>query len=146
MQTLTMPIRRFYMDRSGVNPNQAAGVFPTTNSPTTYPAPAPLGRYAMMGESNGGFQSADLLLSDVVSFDVRVLLKGTLDFVDLFDPSVQAFSNNNPAFVGNGPRVFDTWSNADGPAQRRQLRQLGDAATRPLASHPVYTGGQRQSD
>ena len=29
----------------------------------------------MMGESNGGFQLADLLLSDVVSFDVRVLLE-----------------------------------------------------------------------
>ncbi len=101
LQDLTMPVRRFSMDRT--NPAGVYGGY----------LPSP-GQYATMGQSNGGFQSADLVLSDVVSFDVRVLLKGGADFVDLFDQSVQAYSNNNPAFSAtgapNGPRVFDTWS------------------------------------
>ena len=44
---------------------------------------------------------------------MRILLSGDTEFRDLFDPVVQAFNNGtpNPAFSGNGPRVFDTWSN-----------------------------------
>jgi type II secretory pathway pseudopilin PulG len=105
MQDLSSPIRRFWMQRSA------------PPSPQLFPQGAlyPPG-YATMGSANAGFSSADLLMTDVLSFDVRVLLAPpAFDFVDLFDPSVQAFSNNNPAFTPplapNGPRVFDTWSN-----------------------------------
>jgi prepilin-type N-terminal cleavage/methylation domain-containing protein len=74
-------------------------------------------------------QGSDVLLTDVLSFDVRILLYGGGDFVSLYEPSVQAFAPNdftaadttvnraNPAYVGNGlrdelsnPRVFDTWT------------------------------------
>jgi prepilin-type N-terminal cleavage/methylation domain-containing protein len=64
--------------------------------------------------ANLNLQGSDVLLTDVISFDVRVLLPGGAGFVDLYDPSVQAFApagRQNPAYTGaNGPRVFDTWS------------------------------------
>jgi hypothetical protein len=57
---------------------------------------------------NPVLQGADVLLSDVVSFEVKVLLPGANEFIDLFDPRVPT---NNPIFRGNNsPRVFDTWS------------------------------------
>ena len=95
-----MPIRRFSMDRG--NP---AGVFGSYLSPA--------GQYANMNESTAGaLASADLLLSDVVSFDVRVLNAGGTDFVDLCHPSLAPYFSGNPAFnQQNGPIVFDTWSN-----------------------------------
>ena len=117
---LTMPVKRFWMNRGNL-----AGVY--------QPAPPPPGaantlRYATMGECNAGYQAADLLMPDVVSMDVRVLIAGNADFVDLFDPSVQAYSlypngagTGNPAFYNavnrpNNPAVFDTWSSAADPA------------------------------
>jgi prepilin-type N-terminal cleavage/methylation domain-containing protein len=74
----------------------AAGIFPPPGP--TYPSLNP----------------DDVLLTDVLSFDVRILLHGATEFVDLYHPSVQAFVNGagNPAYTAaNGPRVFDTWSN-----------------------------------
>jgi hypothetical protein len=55
--------------------------------------------------------NADLLLPDVISFEVTVLLENGSGFVDLYDPTVAAFNYGNPQFTRpNGPRVFDTWS------------------------------------
>ena len=89
---LTMPVRRFWMSGPAGAAYQAGG------------------RYATMGESNPNYVAADLLMPDVISMDVRVLVLGNSDFLDLFDPGVQQYAGGNPAFTGNGPRVFDTWS------------------------------------
>ena len=104
---LTMPVKRFWMNRGNL-----AGVY--------QPAPPPPGaantlRYATMGECNAGYQAADLLMPDVVSMDVRVLIAGDSDFRDLFDQQVQQYGNGNPSFPAGGPRVFDTWSSAADP-------------------------------
>jgi prepilin-type N-terminal cleavage/methylation domain-containing protein len=143
MQDLTQPVKRFWMQRGAVLQGAYQPVPVPVNPappPPSLPYPAPqtgfdptdLIRYENMGESNNGFQNADLLLSDVVSFDVRVLVQGGSlvpggpvqtgsDFEDLFqltntnrtDPMQPAnqwyFPPNNPGF-GND-RVFDTWSN-----------------------------------
>jgi prepilin-type N-terminal cleavage/methylation domain-containing protein len=73
---LTMPVRRL-----GMNPGNLAGLF----------TPAYGGRYPTMAQenvnfvlANGGpldanYQAADLLVTDVVSFDVRVLLYEPID-------------------------------------------------------------------
>ncbi len=102
---LTMPSRRF--GTSTASPQLNLAGFPAAldqllKRPT----------YPIMAEQN-----ADLLLTDVLSFDVRVLLVGGTDFVDLFDNSVQIFNNNtspNPFYYSaktpNLPAVFDTWS------------------------------------
>ena len=75
------------------------------------------GRYATMGESNPNYRAADLLMTDVVSFDVRVLVGGDNDFHDLFDPQVQQYSGGNSRVhpPPTAPRVFDTWSNQTDP-------------------------------
>jgi prepilin-type N-terminal cleavage/methylation domain-containing protein len=55
--------------------------------------------------------ASDLLLPNVVSFEVRVMLAGGSTFVDLYDPTVTSYANSNPAFsTTNGPMVYDTWS------------------------------------
>ena len=68
-----------------------------------------------MGQVNGSYQAADLLLTDVVSFDVRVLVPAVSnDFVDLCSPSLAPYFSGNPAFnQSTGPMVFDTWTNQD---------------------------------
>jgi prepilin-type N-terminal cleavage/methylation domain-containing protein len=63
----------------------------------------------------------DIVLDNVLSFDVKVLLvtnptttppTTASTFVDLYDPSVQAYATlNNPAWSKpGGPRIFDTWA------------------------------------
>lgn len=108
-QDLTMPARRFAM-----NPTSPAGipVAGTAASPT-YPylgeALTPqLGSYAQDNPSQVG---ADVLLTDVISFEVTVLTNGASAFAYL-----QSFGNsNNSVFYDatsrpTAPAVFDTWS------------------------------------
>jgi prepilin-type N-terminal cleavage/methylation domain-containing protein len=108
---LTVPARRFGSDANGL---------PSVTVPgygLSYP---------ILSEqsADANLHGADLILADVVSFDVRVLLavnpgvyEGPADprnpFLDLYDPSVDGYDNGNPVlFATNGPRVFDTWSSA----------------------------------
>jgi hypothetical protein len=107
---LTMPARRF--GTSTLSPQQNLAGYPVFTDPLIRRP-----TYRTMAEQNANAQAADLLLTDVLSFDVRVLLAGGTDFVDLFDPSVQAFNNNtgpNPFYYNTKaatlPAVFDTWS------------------------------------
>lgn len=98
---VTVPQRRFGMDYKGqpVNPSNQQ-VYPTLAEQT----------------NDTNMQAADVLVTDVVSFDVRILLPGAFTdpnlkapyglpecdpFVDLFHPSVQVYNNpaNNP--LGN---------------------------------------------
>lgn len=52
---------------------------------------------------------SDLLLANVVSFEVRLLLAGGADFVDLYDSSITGFLHNTN-FSATGAMAFDTWS------------------------------------
>jgi hypothetical protein len=70
--------------------------------------------------SSNVLSGSDLLLTDVISMDVRVLLAGNTDFVSLDDGSVQAYASMNPNFNANATAyssssttnkyLFDTWS------------------------------------
>jgi len=108
MQDLSMPVKRFQC-------NGAAGL-------------PPAGGYQPIQPPN---TAADLLMTDVLSFDVRVLVSGGSDFEDLFQlydnngtniPSRKNpktglpwyFPFNNNAF--GGALVFDTWTNQIYPA------------------------------
>jgi hypothetical protein len=117
---LTMPPRRFGMLPVANNLSYAAGLF---NAGNTYLTMAQENVNNNKGAVNTAYSAADLLLTDVLSFDVRVLVDSdpAYDFRDLFDLTTDPgaalnklwFPVNNPAFAGNnGPRVFDTWTNA----------------------------------
>lgn len=124
---LTMPARR--MGPWFASPGNAAGAQPMCGPATAGTS------YPRLGDENpaapgvqGGLAGNDVLLTNVLSFEVRVLLDQRQwyayytavgapaplhDFVPLSHPAVQSFSRSNPAFsVNNGPRVFDTWSQA----------------------------------
>ncbi len=99
LQDLAAPVRRFWMQRTAVQPEGAFNALPGN-------------RYATMGEVNSNFTAADLLMTDVLSFDVRIRITGGSEFVDLFDPSITPFLNGNPGFNQvTGPMAFDTWTN-----------------------------------
>jgi type II secretory pathway pseudopilin PulG len=108
---LTAPARRFGMTPEGLPAAAVPGY----------------GRcYPTLAEQTGDadLRGSDVALTDVVSFDVRLLLAsgpggyaGPADsinpFVDLYDPSLASFDNGNPVLFGPaGPRAFDTWSAA----------------------------------
>jgi hypothetical protein len=99
---LSIPQRRLGMDQAqngGVIPAAMSGAYPRVEDD--------------MAANPGGpdIASSDLLLSDVISFEVTVLLENGTQFVDLFHSSLSPFSNGNPQFsAAGGPRVFDTWS------------------------------------
>jgi type II secretory pathway pseudopilin PulG len=90
---LTVPQRRF-----GMNPNQNAGV-PLGATGAGFAPNAP---YAPRSDG------ADLVLSDVLSFSVRVMVSSA-------DPNtpwhlLSDFPNNNSILSGAGASVFDTWT------------------------------------
>jgi prepilin-type N-terminal cleavage/methylation domain-containing protein len=115
---VTVPQRRFGMNMRQIA-NNVFHVYP--ESPT--PAPAGTeGIYPVLAEqtTDTSVKNADVLLTDVVSFDVRVLLQTNANtqtantdpsvpppfqlndydpFVDLFHPSVQVFNNGNPLYL-----------------------------------------------
>ncbi len=109
---LTEPARRFGMTGTARNvTNNAAGTLSFTDPLTgalTYPT-------LKDDTTNTALWGADLLLTNVLSFDVRLLAAGQPDFLDMFQLG-QLYLNggnpNNPTFNpnGGGPMVFDTWS------------------------------------
>lgn len=125
---ITVPVRRFGM--------QALTMPPTSDQPNYAGLlSSASGTYAYtryQDEGIAGMTGADLLLVDVISFDIKVLSStvptggaAPTEFLDLFrltdasaSPSyyTTALTNNNlnSAFTGaTVPRVFDTWTNAD---------------------------------
>jgi prepilin-type N-terminal cleavage/methylation domain-containing protein len=130
---LTVPQRRFGMD-----PNLDGGVFLLGPSPN-------YANYPILGQNDPklplsqDLASADLIMTDVLSFSVRVLLNGQNRFVDLTDDVVQAYSNNNPLFYDKNnrpklPAVFDTWTdlNDDPAANYVSWAAPGNAKSIPL--------------
>jgi len=111
---VTMPARRM-----GGTPGGASDV-PGSTAPYAYPT--------LANEPGGLLAGNDVLMTNVLSFDVRVLLDRNqwytyyadvgqaapaYDFVTLDHPAIQWFSQGNPTFsAAGGPRVFDTWSQA----------------------------------
>jgi prepilin-type N-terminal cleavage/methylation domain-containing protein len=142
MADLTVPPRRYGMQLPTTYPvpataPQLAGI-PTNQdanaiiSPGTYTypilaedAPSPTFQDPAPGSQAlpNSFPGGDALLTDVLSFDVRLLVQGGQQFEDLFQLTNPGragghFTNNNPQFnATTGPLVFDTWSgtpSADG--------------------------------
>jgi type II secretory pathway pseudopilin PulG len=77
-------------------------------------------------QGNLNLQGADMLLTDVISFEVKPLVADAGDFVDLNDARLDSLRYNPTFFIPlpprtiaitpknpnpNGPAVFDTWSN-----------------------------------
>jgi hypothetical protein len=124
---LTVPDRRFAMN-SNLYPNTTiAGLG------QSYPT------LAEQYTTSNIRKAQDLLLSDVISFDVRMLFAGGSDFVDLFDSGVATYSGSNPNFVftpagsATGPLVFDTWSSlTDNSYDYSTWSTTGTAKTIPL--------------
>lgn len=135
---LTQPPRRFGMNPANPPLSNAAGVFP---SPPV--APTPANTYPIYADQTTAprFQGADLLLTDVVSFDVRVLVAGGSDFVDICTLG-QSFNNMNPAFDPvNGPMVFDSWSGTrDDVWDYTNWQTAGAATSIPMWNATTQTG------
>jgi prepilin-type N-terminal cleavage/methylation domain-containing protein len=136
---VTVPQRRFGMDVNGY-PSVLVNV-PALGANVKYLS------YPTLAEQTNDINmwSADVLLTDVLSFDVRVLLPTAnsdpnvaqsnnglpIDsdpFVDLYHPSIQAFNHGNQLYPApvpqqpgkgyvppTGPEVFDTWSSVRDP-------------------------------
>ncbi len=87
---LTIPQRRF-----GMHPRRDGGI------PT-----APAATYPILAETYPAVGGSDVVLTDVLSFDIRVRVRGGAEFTDLsaFGPG------DNPVFAGGPARVFDSWS------------------------------------
>jgi Tfp pilus assembly protein PilW len=109
---LTIPERRF-----GTSPTAGTGGTPIltgVSPPTSYPSFAD---QLVSGPSQIG---DDLLLTDVVSFEIKVLPQTTsgtgaptmigTDFVSLYDQSVPGPNNTTLFSKATGPMAFDTWS------------------------------------
>jgi hypothetical protein len=90
--TITVPQHRFGMDA-----NQPGGL-PLINKATPQKA-----TYPILAEENPPLAGSDVLLSDVISFQVQVFVSGGTDFGDL----PLGF---NSFFNTNGVRLFDTWT------------------------------------
>jgi hypothetical protein len=127
---LEVSCNRSFSDPETLHFNGPADLTAPPNRFGTRPDGLPAVAVAGLGQSypvlaeqaaESDLRGADLALTDVISFDVRLLLAadgaygGPSDprnpFVDLFDPSLGVFDNGNPVlFRPAGPRVLDTWS------------------------------------
>jgi hypothetical protein len=88
--------------------------------------------------SPNGYIASDVVVADVISFDVRVLASGTKDFADL--ASVPANSIVNPAFnnvyingIAQKVYVYDTWSSTKDASYDYSNWNLAYPATGPIA-------------
>src|SRR5207249_4993241 len=115
--------------------NQAAGAvgdggIPLNATPPYYPIIADKDSGTNGGDSAKA--GSDILLTDVLSFQVMVLLPGGTKFVDLFDASMPA-AQNSKFNTATQPRVFDTWSDkSDGTYDYSGWQTAGTATSLPL--------------
>jgi type II secretory pathway pseudopilin PulG len=133
---LTVPERRFGMNSTG----GSQGGVPPQPTDGSYPI------------SPNGNVSADVVLSDVISFDVRILVFGNREFFDLMTLPGAVFTNStfNTGITITDPitgtpsaspvpiKVFDTWSNVkDGTYDYSGWNNTGtpSATTIPLRTY-----------
>jgi prepilin-type N-terminal cleavage/methylation domain-containing protein len=127
---LTVPLRRFGMQTAPVarlRPQQYAGLPWVIGTANTYPIsgeqlPSP-------ALDNAALEGSDLLLTDVISFDVRILIPESRDRANaspapapFIDPFTDLFDSQSPPAASLGTilisansglapfRVFDTWT------------------------------------
>jgi prepilin-type N-terminal cleavage/methylation domain-containing protein len=144
---LTQPCRRFAM-----NPNvnggavattqQYAGIFNGTGY-TTFAQEIPSTSTTVTPQQYWG---ADVLLTDVISFDVRLLpANGPVPpasndfFLDVYDLAKNfgaAGASSNPYYTAAGPMVFDTWSST----QDNLNDYSGWATAANYNSMPIWNG------
>lgn len=108
---VTIPERRLGKGSGGFSGNGAQSIYPT------------------LADEDPAQAGNDVVLTNVLSFEVKVLLDRRQwfayynqllntgapmpDFVPVSHPAIQAFAKKNPTYSGvNGPRAFDTWSQA----------------------------------
>jgi prepilin-type N-terminal cleavage/methylation domain-containing protein len=125
---VTQPTRRFGM----ATQTTTAGVAGSPGTPAVYSSTLPSSLLATTDATYGGlpiaadgsypispngYVASDIVASDVISFDVRVLIAGQTDFTDLFSLPSNSFTNtalNSVFFNGSSTptsvRVYDTWS------------------------------------
>jgi hypothetical protein len=120
-QTITVPTNRVGMDPNPNPPTGPAGTGPPPTTTTTAP-PLPASDVWRLQDLLGGTASPqsgdDLLLSDVISFDIKVLQVGGGYGNQAFDGKLvpvpvdlpPALQNQNAAFKATGVSVFDTWT------------------------------------
>jgi hypothetical protein len=139
---LTIPARRFGMllsDPSGKTFSSALGTYTTYSDDGVTTA------------STSAQPGGDLLLSDVVSFDVRLLAAGQTDFLDVMGLTAAfgvAGNSSNPNFSTAGPMVFDTWSAVKDdspfpgqPAPAQTYDYTGWATAGTSSSIPIWNNG-----
>jgi hypothetical protein len=63
------------------------------------------------GQTNLPTAVEDIVIADVLSFDVALLVDGDTEFRDLSHANIQAYTNANTAFTGGTTWCFDTWTN-----------------------------------
>jgi hypothetical protein len=104
---LTVPQRRFGMVSASAGTTGNGGI-PVRTIDNRYPIMAdPIPSPAVPGfDILPGAPGADILLTDVISFEIKILDRTTGNFVDV------PYSLVNPLFNGTSgtQRVFDTWS------------------------------------
>jgi type II secretory pathway pseudopilin PulG len=100
-----------------------------------------------LGTTNPGLAGSDIQLTDVVSFDVRVMTPETASnpffnadpFVSLFDPALSIYPTGNPMF--GSAMVFDTWSSVvDGLSDYSQALQPQWLVPSSNISIPMWDG------
>ena len=142
----TVPARRFGMARG--NP---AGVPNVPSYPNMAPYlnvgyPSIAQQLTTLKQSNPTLNGSDIQLTDVISFDVRVLTPGATNgidpFVTLFTPLLTTpitkggYYNGNPYFPPAGPMVFDTWSSLQDGLGNYSTWNVGGQPT----SVPLWNG------
>ena len=104
------------------------------------------GTYPVQGDESGQPSGADLLMTDVISMEVRLFLADGSHFESLYD--IAGLGSRNPRLIGGGkfvypvrnnafgtagPLVFDTWSGATaGPDDYTTWNQTGAVNHIPL--------------
>jgi len=139
---LTMPARRFAMATATTSPtNYLAGIpSDSVNSVITYPclgetATLPANQVPIFWQDNTSYNGSDVLLSDVISFEISVLTADNpAHFSDLFHQT--NFTGSNSAFTTSGPMVFDTWSSQnDGTYNYSGWASSGTYTSAPMQLH-----------
>ncbi len=131
----TVPARRFGMIRTNPAGFPNVSAYPNVGYPSIIQQlPTPT------------LNGSDIQLTDVISFDVRILTPGVTNGIDPFVTLWQApfttpstsggINNGNPAFypmLPTAPMVFDTWSNLeDGLGNYSEWNIPGQASSIPL--------------